>query len=67
MQSSAPRLAGRLVQANAFGLQSAQGAMTFMVSHEVIPETRRDGRQTPATLGLMAGFAVMMLLDTSLG
>src|SRR5690606_21587780 len=38
----------------------AAGAMIFVVSHEVIPETHRNGHQTPATVGLMAGFAVMM-------
>lgn len=41
--------------------------MTFVVYHEVIPETRRNGHRTVAILGLMAGFALMMVLDTSLG
>ncbi|MDQ3203673.1 MAG: ZIP family metal transporter [Pseudomonadota bacterium] len=45
----------------------AAGAMIFVVSHEVIPETHRNGHETPATLGLMLGFGVMMFLDTSLG
>lgn len=45
----------------------AAGAMIFVVSHEVIPETHRNGHQTPATIGLMAGFAAMMFLDTALG
>ncbi|HLV17802.1 MAG TPA: ZIP family metal transporter, partial [Pseudomonas sp.] len=45
----------------------AAGAMIFVVSHEVIPETHRNGHQTPATIGLMAGFGVMMFLDTALG
>ncbi|RTZ48154.1 ZIP family metal transporter [Candidimonas sp. SYP-B2681] len=45
----------------------AAGAMIFVVSHEVIPETHRNGHQTPATIGLMAGFCVMMFLDTALG
>ena len=45
----------------------AAGAMIFVVSHEVIPETHRNGHQTPATIGLMAGFALMMVLDTALG
>lgn len=45
----------------------AAGAMIFVVSHEVIPETHRNGHQTFATIGLMAGFAVMMFLDTALG
>ncbi|WP_276809611.1 ZIP family metal transporter [Castellaniella defragrans] len=45
----------------------AAGAMIFVVSHEVIPETHRNGHQTAATVGLMGGFAVMMFLDTALG
>lgn len=49
------------------GLGLAAGAMIFVVSHEVIPETHRNGHQTPATLGLMAGFIIMMVLDTGLG
>ena len=49
------------------GLGLAAGAMLFVVSHEVIPETHRNGHQTPATLGLMVGFAIMMTLDTTLG
>ncbi len=49
------------------GLGLAAGAMIFVVSHEVIPETHRNGHQTPATLGLMTGFALMMALDTTLG
>lgn len=44
----------------------AAGAMLFVVSHEVIPETHRNGHQTAATLGLMGGFALMMVLDTTL-
>ncbi|MCJ9709316.1 ZIP family metal transporter [Bordetella hinzii] len=45
----------------------AAGAMIFVVSHEVIPETHRNGHETFATVGLMAGFGVMMFLDTALG
>ncbi|MGY3988621.1 hypothetical protein [Aeromonas eucrenophila] len=44
--------------------------MQPVISHEVIPETHRNGHQTYATLatlGLMAGFALMMTLDTALG
>lgn len=48
------------------GLTLAGGAMIFVVSHEVIPGTHRRGHETPATLGLMAGFALMMVLDTAL-
>lgn len=49
------------------GLGLSAGAMLFVVSHEVIPETHRNGHQTAATLGLMVGFAIMMTLDTTLG
>lgn len=45
----------------------AAGAMIFVVCHEVIPETHRNGYQAAATSGLMVGFAVMMFLDTALG
>ena len=48
------------------GLGLAAGAMLFVVSHEVIPETHRHGHQTTATLGLMAGFMFMLALDTGL-
>jgi ZIP family zinc transporter len=49
------------------GLGLAAGAMIFVVSHEVIPETHRNGHQTPSTIGLMIGFVLMMVLDTALG
>lgn len=60
-------LSSGLAVAYPVGLGLAAGAMIFVVSHEVIPETHRNGHQTPATLGLMAGFALMMVLDTTLG
>jgi ZIP family zinc transporter len=60
-------LASGLPLAYPIGLGLAAGSMIFVVSHEVIPETHRNGHQTPATLGLMCGFAVMMVLDTTLG
>ncbi len=60
-------LSSGMAVAYPMGLGLAAGAMIFVVSHEVIPETHRNGHQTPATLGLMAGFAVMMVLDTTLG
>ncbi len=59
-------LIGSSMVAYPLGLGLAAGAMIFVVSHEVIPETHRNGHQTAATLGLMAGFAVMMVLDTAL-
>ena len=60
-------LGGGLMVAYPVGLGLAAGAMLFVVSHEVIPETHRNGHQTVATMGLMAGFSLMMILDTALG
>lgn len=49
------------------GLGFAAGAMLFVVSHEIIPESHRQGHENFATAGLMLGFVLMMLLDTALG
>lgn len=49
------------------GLGFAAGAMIWVVSHEIIPETHRKGHEQAATLGIIGGFVVMMLLDTTLG
>jgi hypothetical protein len=50
----------------AMGLHNGPQLPGFVVSHEVIPETHSNGHQTPATLGPMGGFALMMMLDTAL-
>jgi ZIP family zinc transporter len=50
-----------------WGLAGAAGAMLFVVSHEIIPESHRRGRETLATAGLIGGFVIMMMLDTLLG
>jgi zinc transporter, ZIP family len=50
-----------------WGLAFAAGAMLFVVSHEIIPESHRKGHERFATGGLMVGFVLMMMLDTSLG
>jgi len=49
-----------------WGLAGAAGAMLFVVSHEIIPESHRRGHETLATGGLVAGFLAMMLMDTLL-
>lgn len=49
-----------------WGLTFAAGAMLFAVSHEVIPESHRNGHETWATLGLTLGFCLMMVMDTGL-
>jgi zinc transporter, ZIP family len=48
-------------------LAFAAGAMLFVVSHEIIPESHRAGRSTPATLGLVGGVLLMLQLDAWLG
>ncbi|MFZ5540800.1 MAG: ZIP family metal transporter, partial [Pseudomonadota bacterium] len=48
-------------------LGMAGGAMLYVVSHEVIPESHRNDRGGQATAGLIAGFVLMMILDTALG
>lgn len=50
-----------------WGLGFAGGAMLFVISHEVIPESHRKGHERFATGGLMLGFVLMMILDTALG
>ncbi|HEU4458050.1 MAG TPA: ZIP family metal transporter [Methylibium sp.] len=49
-----------------WGLAFAAGAMLFVVSHEIIPESHRTGHEHAATGGLVLGFALMMVLDTAL-
>jgi ZIP family zinc transporter len=49
------------------GLAFAAGAMAFVVSHEMIPESHRKGHEIEATFGFILGFAVMMFLDTVFG
>jgi len=48
-------------------LAFAGGAMSFVVSHEMIPESHRFGHEKEATFGFVSGFAVMMLLDNAFG
>ncbi|MBA4194821.1 MAG: ZIP family metal transporter [Comamonadaceae bacterium] len=50
-----------------WGLAFSAGAMLFVVSHEVIPESHRQGHERWATTGLLLGFVLMMVLDTALG
>ncbi|ROM72040.1 ZIP family metal transporter [Pseudomonas brassicacearum] len=48
------------------GLALAAGAMLLVVTHEVIPESRRNGHDKLASLGLLVGFCLMMVMDTAL-
>lgn len=50
-----------------YALAFAAGAMIFVVVEEVVPESQQGGHPDAATMGLMAGFTVMMILDVALG
>lgn len=50
-----------------FALAFAAGAMLFVISDEIIPETHSKGKSRLATFGVMVGFVIMMALDNLLG
>lgn len=50
-----------------WGLTFAAGAMLYVISHEIVPETHRSGHQNWATAGLIFGLVLMMFLDVTLG
>jgi ZIP family zinc transporter len=50
-----------------WGLAFAAGAMLFVVSGEVIPETHVHGRERSATFAIIIGFITMMALAVMLG
>ena len=50
-----------------YALAFAAGAMIFVVTEELIPESQANGNTDMATLGLMVGFVVMMVMDVALG
>ena len=52
-----------------YALSFAAGAMILVAVHELIPECQRNQKTQPyaATMGIVLGFAVMMLLDVMLG
>jgi len=45
----------------------AAGALIFVVVEELIPDSQTNGNTDVATLGLMVGFVIMMILDVALG
>lgn len=50
-----------------FALAYAAGAMLFVISDEIIPETHSRGKSRQATYGVMIGFVIMMALDNLFG
>lgn len=50
-----------------YALSFAAGAMIYVVVEELIPEAQNGDHSDFATMGVMSGFALMMLLDVALG
>lgn len=50
-----------------FALCFAAGAMIYVVVEELIPEAQSNKNSDYATMGVMVGFTIMMILDVALG
>ncbi|WP_132059149.1 ZIP family metal transporter [Halorussus amylolyticus] len=50
-----------------YAMGFAAGAMLFVISDEIVPETHAKGHERVATLGTILGIIVMLYLDISLG
>ena len=50
-----------------FLLAFAAGAMIFVIVEELIPESQKGKHSSLATLGVIIGFAIMMILDNAFG
>ncbi len=49
------------------GMAFAAGAMLFVITDDIIPETQSKGKARSATFAVMVGFIIMMMLDNMLG
>lgn len=49
------------------GMAFAAGAMLFVITDDIIPETQSKGKARSATFAVMVGFIVMMILDNMMG
>lgn len=50
-----------------YAMGFAAGAMLYVISDEIVPETHRKGHERVATFGTMLGVTVMLYLDIALG
>jgi ZIP family zinc transporter len=50
-----------------YAMGFAAGAMIYVISHEIVPETHRKDHALVATWGLMIGVVTMLYLDVVLG
>lgn len=64
---AAAGLAGAVRVGMPWFLSFAAGAMIYVVVQELIPEAYAGEGEKAGTLGFIAGFLVMMILDTTLG
>ncbi|MDE6983797.1 MAG: ZIP family metal transporter [Lachnospiraceae bacterium] len=60
-------LAGMIVPMLPYFLAFAAGAMIYVVVEELIPESQAGEHTNIGTIGVAAGFVVMMVLDVALG
>ena len=60
-------VAGGIAPVMPWLLAFAAGAMMYVVVEELIPEAHLGEHSNVGTLGVMAGFLVMMVLDVALG
>ena len=60
-------LTGIIVPALPYLLSFAAGAMIYVVAEELIPEAQSGKHSNIGTVGVAAGFVVMMVLDVALG
>ena len=56
-------MASAFLQLMPIGMAFAAGAMLFVISDDIIPETQLRGKARYATFAVMGGFIVMMILD----
>jgi ZIP family zinc transporter len=50
-----------------YAMGFAAGAMLYVISDEIVPETHRQGHERLATFGTLLGVMVMLWLDVALG
>jgi len=50
-----------------YAMGFAAGAMLYVISDEIVPESHRQGHERLATIGTMVGVLVMLYLDVTLG
>ena len=60
-------LAQQIVPALPYLLAFAAGAMIYVVVEELIPESQAGEHTNVGTIGVAAGFVIMMILDVALG